>query len=121
MKDEAMDDDTFNNDEITLPQRLTHDESGKFAAGNNLGRGRPKGSRNKLSEEFLSALYADFEAHGADAIARVRQDRPHEYIKVIASLLPKELAINGDEDLSDAELDERIRVLAGILSVGAVH
>ena len=30
--------------------------------------GRPKGSRNKLSEEFLADMFADWQEHGPDAI-----------------------------------------------------
>ena len=71
--------------------------------------GRPKGSRNKLGEAFLDALHADWQEHGADAIARVRQDRPQDYLKVIASTLPKDLNVrdaraNELRELSDEEL-----------------
>lgn len=74
--------------------------------------GRPKGSRNKLGEDFVSALYEDFQTHGIKAIEAVRADKPAEYLKVIASLLPKEIKISDDRDLSDDELDKRIRLLA---------
>ena len=50
--------------------------------------GRRLGSRNKLSEDFLKALQADFEAHGVEAIEAVRTKRPQDYLKIIASLLP---------------------------------
>jgi hypothetical protein len=36
------------------------------------------GSRNKLSEAFLKALEADFQAHGAIAIEDVRTKRPQD-------------------------------------------
>ena len=36
------------------------DEKGRFLKGTIGGPGRPKGSRNKLGEEFIQALYADF-------------------------------------------------------------
>jgi len=39
-------------------------------------RGRPKGARNKLGEDFLTQLCDDFEAHGAAVIERVRQEDP---------------------------------------------
>jgi hypothetical protein len=52
--------------------------------------GRPKGARNKINEDFLDALQVDFEQHGPTVIARVRQTMPHIYLKVVASLLPKE-------------------------------
>ena len=53
--------------------------------------GRPKGARAKLGEEFLKALQADFAKHGAVTVANVRADKPDQYLKVIASLLPKEI------------------------------
>jgi hypothetical protein len=69
-------------------------------------KGRPKGSRNKLGEEFLEKLQADFHAHGTVAIETVRTERPHEYLKVIASILPKELNVNtrAVEELSDDDI-----------------
>jgi Family of unknown function (DUF5681) len=54
-------------------------------------KGRPKGARNKLGEEFLTQLCEDFEVHGAAVIERVRQEDPATYIRVIAGFLPKEL------------------------------
>lgn len=79
--------------------------------------GRPKGSRNKLGEAFVEALHADFTSFGVAAIVKVREERPHEYLKVVASLLPKELKIERVDELSDSELDQRIRQLAGIIGV----
>jgi hypothetical protein len=55
--------------------------------------GRPKGSRNKLAGEFIDALASDFADNGAAAIAKVRQDKPDVYIRVVAAILPKELDI----------------------------
>ena len=73
--------------------------------------GRPKGSRNKLSEAFLQALADDFDANGKEVIERVRTERPHDYLKVCASVLPKRLE-NEDvtpqkpmREMTDAELN----------------
>jgi hypothetical protein len=46
--------------------------------------GRPKGSRNKLSEIFLKALADDFEAHGKGVVEKVRAERPHDYAPACA-------------------------------------
>ena len=47
-----------------------------FQPGNNANpRGRPKGSRNKISEEFIAALCDDFEQHGVEVIEAVRTER----------------------------------------------
>lgn len=82
----------------------------QFKAGN---PGRPKGSRNKLGEAFLEALHADFTEHGVVAIQTVRAEKPDQYLKVIASILPKELNVNvNDTDvMTDDELIERVRRL----------
>ena len=53
--------------------------------------GRPKGSRNKLSEEFVAEVYADWCEHGAVALKTVRDTRPDVYVKVVASLLPRQV------------------------------
>ena len=77
-------------------------------------RGRPKGARNKLSEDFLAQLCDDFEEHGAAVIERVRQEDPAAYLRVIVSVLPKELKIDRRLDvgpLSDLT-DEEVTALA---------
>jgi hypothetical protein len=68
--------------------------------------GRPKGSRHKLGEEFIQALYADFQEHGPSVIAKVRERKPEVYLKVVASLLPREVKLDAPDlrELSDAEL-----------------
>lgn len=77
-------------------------------------RGRPKGSRNKLGEEFVAALQADFEQHGPAVIETVRAEQPAQYLKVIAAVIPKEVNVNVSplEDLSDDDLE---RAIAAIL------
>jgi hypothetical protein len=77
--------------------------------------GRPKGSRNKLGEAFIEALHTDFENEGAAAIVRCRVEKPDAYLKVIASILPKELKISNESDLSDDQLIERIRQLDSVI------
>jgi hypothetical protein len=39
-------------------------------------------------------LADDFERHGVEAIERVSSERPETYLRVIASLLPKDLNLN---------------------------
>jgi hypothetical protein len=91
--------------------------TGRFLPGNSGFTGRPKGSRNKLGEEFIQALYADFTAHGEGAIVQVREERPHEYLKVVAGLLPKELRIERN-DMTDEQIIERIRQIDEALGLG---
>lgn len=71
--------------------------------------GKPKGSRNKLGEAFIQALHADFETHGESVIKAVREDKPAEYLKVVASLLPKQVEIR--EGAFDGVDDEQLAAL----------
>lgn len=54
--------------------------------------GRPKGARSKLGEAFIDALLKDWEANGIDAILKMREEKAADYVKVVASLLPKEVS-----------------------------
>ena len=70
-------------------------------------KGRPLGSRNKLNEKFILALHDDFAKHGPAVIEKVREARPEIYLKVIASILPRELhfkSANAFDGMSDEEL-----------------
>ena len=71
-------------------------------------KGRPKGARNRLGTQFLEALEADFNKHGAEAIEQVRQKKPEVYIKVVADLLPKEANINVEAGEAFVQLWKKI-------------
>jgi hypothetical protein len=74
--------------------------------------GRPKGSRNKLSEEFVAELYADWCEHGAEALKTVRETRPDVYVKVVASLLPRKIEAEITELTHEERVAERERRIA---------
>lgn len=95
----------------------------QFKPGN---PGRPKGARNKLGEAFIQALHDDFNEHGIAAVEQVRIEKPDQYLKVIASLMPKEHVLSFDDqfsEMTDAELVDRVRQLtanlAPLLAAGA--
>lgn len=97
----------------TRPAPAKDETTGRFLPGNSGGPGKPKGARNKLGEAFIQALHDSFNEHGPETIETVRTEKPDQYLKVIASLLPKEMTLNisDAENLSDDELIERIREL----------
>ena len=76
-------------------------------------KGRPKGSRSRLSEAFFADLYGDWVEHGAAATVKMREDRPGDYVRMIASLVSKEATQNVDPyaDMTDEQLAESIREL----------
>lgn len=97
-----------------LPAHLRDDLKFKPGQSGNPA-GRAKGSRNKLGEDFIRALHEDFQEHGVAAIQAVRADKPDAYLKVIASLLPRELKVTTETELTDDQLIERIQQLDAII------
>src|SRR6516225_1481026 len=81
--------------------------SNEFIRGRPKTGGRAKGAKNRLSHAFLTALAEDFEQHGLEALKIARIEKPVEYIRIVAGLMPKEFEIIDSRltDLSDEELD----------------
>lgn len=96
------------------------DEKGRFVAGNSGNGGRPKGSRNKLGEAFIADLHEDWSENGKAALVACRTENPAAYVKVVASLLPKDVNINvtAINELSD---DDLAAALAAAREAIAVH
>jgi transcriptional/translational regulatory protein YebC/TACO1 len=69
--------------------------------------GRRKGTRDRISTALLEAIAKDFEEFGHEAVKIARVERPVEYLRVVASLLPKEFEITDNrlKDIPDDELD----------------
>lgn len=79
--------------------------------------GMAKGTRQKLNGDFLRALSKDFDDHGKQAIIDAREKDPVGYVKVIASLVPKQVEQSQPlEDLTDAELVAGIAFLRSRLT-----
>ena len=82
--------------------------------------GRPPGARAKFSEAFVKALSDDFGEHGKTVIQACRGERPGEYLRVMAGLVPK--ALTGDAasiDLGDVSTTSGIvaamnRIVTGV-------
>lgn len=55
--------------------------------------GRPKGARGKLAEAFWADFAIAWEASGAAALTRVAADDPSTFVRVAASLMPKETEV----------------------------
>lgn len=93
-------------------------EKGQFVQGvSGNPKGKPVGSRNKLGEAFLADMLADWEQHGATTIEKVRTEKPDAYLKVVASILPRDLNVNLNpmQEATDDELVQRLRDLDAII------
>ena len=55
--------------------------------------GRPKGARSKLAEKFWADYYAAWEANGQAALTHVAANDPSTFVRVAASLMPKETEV----------------------------
>ena len=89
--------------------------NGQFAKGSsgNLG-GNAQRTRHLFSKAFVEALLEDFREWGAEAIVRVRTETPAAYLRICATLVPKELKLEHSQAvkaLSDEELEAAIAVL----------
>jgi hypothetical protein len=76
-------------------------------------KGRPRGSRNKLSEDFVADLHDSWKVLGKPAITTVAWTDPSTYLRVIASLLPKDIEDTATNDhlerMSTRELEALLR------------
>lgn len=92
-----------------MADKYPRDDRGRFTVGNP-GGGRRKGSRNKLGHSFLAELDRAFAVNGRDAIKRVVDDNPAVFLRLVASLLPKEMSVTANrfEEMSDDDLQRYI-------------
>jgi hypothetical protein len=76
---------------MTMTAANGRDRSGRFLTGNKAGPGRPLGSRNKLAQRFLEDVFKQWKKHGVEVLERVIHDDPTAFMKVVATILPKEI------------------------------
>lgn len=89
-----------------------HKKNGQFAEGNKYGRGR-KGARNRLHAAFIIAAEQHWEDQGKAAFDIVFKESPRDYLRIMASIMPKEFIIERSniEEIEDDELSETIKLL----------
>src|SRR3954454_23496769 len=92
---------------------MSRDRKGRFLTGGKPGPGRPSGSRNRLAEDFLADVCADWKRNGAAVLANVRTNNPGGYFRVVASLIPRDVIVQTApsefESLTDAQLLETMK------------
>jgi len=76
--------------------------------------GRPKGSRNKFSEEFLDDFREVWAEEGSNAIKTMAKDRPGDFVRVAAMLVPKELLLGRSNPLADLSDDELVAMIEAL-------
>ena len=64
----------------------------------------PAAARARLSDAMTKHLVTDFAAHGGEVIAKLRQEKPVDYVKLVTAILQK-------EDTGGAALDTTYNVI----------
>jgi hypothetical protein len=93
--------------------------SNQFKPGHNIKGGRPRGSRNKLAQQVFDDIFRHWNepaggelCKGQAALELLYRERPGEYLRLTASVLPKEFVFeNAVTELDDDELDRMIEML----------
>ena len=81
----------------------------RFVTGGKPGPGRPKGSRNKLEENFVADLVEVWQAKGKAALEVTAEKEPAKFAQIAASVLPKhthQTRVHKLEVMTDQELAE---------------
>jgi hypothetical protein len=92
--------------------------TGQFLLGHNGLGGRPRGSRNKLSEAFIADLCAEWGKSGQDALKRLASEDPASFVRVVAQVLPKEIDATLNVDLG---LLDEARTFAEMYRIARNH
>jgi hypothetical protein len=74
--------------------------------------GRRPGCRNRFNEAFINDLYADWQQHGVEVIEKVRTEHPQIYLRVCASVQPRDVHIR-TESLEQGMSDEEFNYVLG--------
>ena len=56
--------------------------------------GRPKGTKDAINKAFLDDVTEDWRDHGKEALELARKEKPAEYVRMVAGLLPKDQNLN---------------------------
>jgi hypothetical protein len=90
------------------------DSGGRFLMGHNGGPGRPKGSRNKLSEDFFADVLEAWTEHGKEALEYTATKHPTMFLRLVGSLIPRHFEFEAKHpyaDLTREQLEQRLREL----------
>jgi hypothetical protein len=94
---------------------IERDPKGRFITGAKPGPGRPRGSRNRLADGFIADLHGCWERHGVAALERVATEQPEVLVRVIASLMPKDISLNISHAIDPTEFVGTFRKAQALL------
>lgn len=86
--------------------------------------GRPKGAKSKFSESFYQDMLLQWQEGGLECIEKVRKEDPATFLRVAASILPKDINVNNTQDIAFDRFIEGLEnehlheLVAGLQSLG---
>ena len=86
-------------------------------------KGRPVGSRHKLSEAFLADVHEAWQEHGKAAVDAMAEHHPEKFCLMVASLLPKNFGIaeRPVDPFGDLTTDEIMKVVERAERLAGLH
>ena len=105
--------------ESTGGKQVTGRELTQFKPGQSgTPKGRPQGSRNKLTEDFFRDLSEAWTAFGKPALMTAAWMHPVEFVRVVAQLMPKDVDVTVTniraERMKSSELEALIKQYGGM-------
>jgi hypothetical protein len=79
---------------------------GQFTVGNKFGPGRKIGARNKISEQFLEDLLAQWRKSGKKCLAILAEQEPAKFAKLVGDLLPRTQQIEALVEVEHTQRNE---------------
>ena len=90
---------------------MARDQFGRFLKGHDIRR--EPGSRNRLQKNVIDSFLESFETNGKMALEILFKEKPVDYLRLIASVLPKEFLVAEASlgDLTDEEVAEALATI----------
>ncbi|MCS3449544.1 hypothetical protein M2222_001635 [Bradyrhizobium elkanii] len=84
--------------------------------------GRPQGARSKFAEVACADALKHWTSGGSDVLERVKKEDPSTYLRVLFSIIPKDIAVSIEQrsgPLDSQEMRSMRRLVEVIQAVGA--